>query len=167
MPVIIDCYNLLHVAMPPPLAGLDVTGLCRLLAYRRGGTGGAGDGVIVVCDGTEQPGHPAPFRVKGVKLMYAGGKRSADDVIISLIDADSAPRRLVVVSSDRQIQKAARRRRATTMSSERFVGQLLHWRQRKPGPSDKPLSGPLTENQVKDWLKEFGLDDQIDDDRDT
>ncbi len=156
MPLIIDANNLLHTTMPQPLAGLDESRLCALLA--RGPW--AGDRVTVVCDGT---GGSALDRrespTDAVELRFAGHRRTADDVIIAMIDADTAPRRLVVVSNDREIRKAARRRRARAWSCEMLIGELA----RTAAASDRTSSGspadqPLDSGQVDHWLEQFGLD---------
>jgi predicted RNA-binding protein with PIN domain len=157
MPLLIDCYNLLHADMPPELAGLDTAGLCQLL----GRSGWKKDGVTVVCDGRVGPLGLTESPVDGVELIYSGPNRSADDVIIDLIDAYSAPRRLTVVSSDRQIRKAARRRRASTWSSEEFVKKLAAVLRQRPAAEPrpgKPATGALDEYEVDWWLRRFGFD---------
>lgn len=131
MSLIIDGYNLLHTTMPPVIAGLDEMTLCRLLAVSRW----RGESVVVVCDGQPKPHAPAS-PVASVLLLYSGPGVSADDVIIQRIDADSTPRRLIVVSSDRQIQKAARRRRAQAWSSPRLVRELAKLADRLGGRLD-------------------------------
>jgi len=104
MPLLVDCYNVLHVTMPPPLAGLDEGGLCRAIVaagLHRDGT------AVVVADGRPKPLGETASPVAGVELIYAGAERTADDVIIERIGADSAPRRLTVVTNDREIVRAA------------------------------------------------------------
>src|SRR5687768_8879589 len=105
--------------MPPGLAGLDEAGLCRALARSAWASGR----IMVVCDGAPKP-HARDSPEPGVELLYAGRGVSADDRIEALIEADTAPRRLTVVSSDRAIQKAARRRRATAMGSNELIHVL-------------------------------------------
>ena len=105
MPLLIDCYNVLHAQKPVSLAGLEEASLCALLAA----SPWARSGVTVVCDGRPKPHSPTPGELAsspggGVELIFSGPGRSADDVIIGLIEKDSAPRRLTVVSSDRTIQ---------------------------------------------------------------
>ena len=153
MPLLIDCYNVLHVTMPPSLAGLDEAGLCRALAR----SGLHGQKMTVVCDGRVKPHGPAESPVDGVDLVYSGPRASADDVIIRLIDADSAPRRLIVVSNDRQIQKAARRRRAKVMPAEELIRLLATSGTARPASGGKP-TGALPPDEVERWLVDFGLD---------
>ena len=109
MPTIVDTYNVLHVegVLPPELAGPDITGLARLTADSRF----AGEPVVLVCDGSPPGVKERPVSVGPVQIRFAGRGRSADDEIIRLVEQSSTPRRLTIVSSDRAIQRAARRRR--------------------------------------------------------
>lgn len=51
MSLIVDCYNVLHVTMPPLLAGLDEGRLCAVLDR----TPWADSAVTVVADGRPKP----------------------------------------------------------------------------------------------------------------
>ncbi len=112
MPLLIDCYNVLHQPMPPSLAGLDEGGLCLALARSRW----ARTPAKVICDGMVKPSMASASPVEGIDLIYSGRGKSADSLIIELIEADSAPRRLVVVSSDQRDPKS--RRPATGQGDE-------------------------------------------------
>lgn len=163
MPLLIDCYNLLHATMPPSLAGLEEERLCELLAVSEW----AGEGISVVCDGVVKPLGLTTSPVDEVELIYSGPNRSADDVIIQMIDADSAPKRLTVVSTDREIRAATRRRRARVIISAEFVSILgsLVGRLNRPSGEPEPVPEVLPEDQVDGWLEEFGVDgdDPLDD----
>jgi len=157
--LIIDCYNLLHATMPPSLAGLDEGRLCRLLA----GAGYGGGRANLVCDGVVKPHTPAESGIDGIELVYSGHGRSADDLIIDMLRKNSAPRRLTVVTNDRQIQKAARRRRAKVRSCESLIHELAsHVATPRSGTTSasttKPDTVKLTDQQVQQWLGEFGID---------
>ena len=159
MAVIVDCYNVLHVSMPMSLAGLDEAGLCRLMAR---GPWARGQGrLVVVCDGRPKPLGTTQSPAPAVELVYAGRGRSADGVIMDMIARDSAPRRLLVVSSDREIQRAARRRRAKVCASDAFVRELASVR-RNPGrntdhASAKTSDAGLPPDEVREWLDTFGI----------
>lgn len=156
MPLLIDCYNLLHAEKPPALAGLDVAGLCRALGHTRW----VREPITVVCDGQPSPLNQVESPVASVTVSYSGGHRTADQLIIHTVDHDSAPRRLTVVSSDRAIQKAARRRRARVMSSETFLHHLAqHLARREPPPgAEKPSPEDMPAGEVDRWLERFGYD---------
>ena len=157
MPLIIDGNNLLHTPMPTILAGLGETRLCRLLAagpWR-------GRRMVVVCDGAPGPLRGGESPENAVELVHSGPNKTADDLIIAMVDKDSAPRRLVVVSNDRQIQRAARRRRAKVCGCEQFIRQLVAIANAEAAGRNKPHRPPpgsLDTNDVDAWLKEFGLD---------
>ena len=156
MPLIVDCYNLLHHDMPASLAGLEESRLCRLLAASRF----RGQPIAVVCDGVVKPGGLRRSPVEGVKLIYSGREHSADDVIISMIDRDTAPRRLTVVSNDREIQKAAGRRRAKVLACAALIAHLRQVAEiaetaRSAGESDQAR---LCETDVIDWARQFEVD---------
>jgi len=162
MPLLIDCYNVLHARMPGMLAGLDEVGLCFAL----GRSGWANERVTVVCDGNPKPLGLIESPVDNVELVYSGQGRDADTVIIEMIGADTAPKRLTVVSSDREIQKAARRRRAKVLGSDQFIAQLAASLSSGAGapPTAKPSPGKLSDDDVNRWLERFGFDvEQIDD----
>ena len=152
-----DCYNVLRATMPPVLAGLDEAGLCRALS-RLARDGAVKGPMTVVCDGVVKPLGLTRSPVDEVELIYSGKKKSADDVIIEMIEADTAPRRLLVVSSDREIMKAARRRKATAVSAAEFIRMLAAPRA-KGGASGK-RTGVLDEAEVERWLHEFGVNDE-------
>lgn len=156
MPLIVDCYNLLHADMPPLLAGLDEARLCRLLDVSRY-RGGA---MTVVCDGGPKPGLAQRSPVESVELRYAGAGRSADAEIMAMIAADSAPRRLVVVSDDREIQQAARRRRAKVMPCPAMVAELARAAERleRAGHQRMHDQPNLPGGDVRAWAKLFGVD---------
>ncbi|MEZ6190120.1 MAG: NYN domain-containing protein [Phycisphaerales bacterium] len=158
MPLLIDCYNVLHAEKPSALAGLSEASLCALLAQTRWAAGG----VTVVCDGSPKPhslkpGDPA---LGAVELIFSGASRSADDVIIELIDADSAPRRLTVVSSDRAVRRAARRRKARDLTAEGFLNRLATAGKTGGGTTapGKPGTATMGNDQVERWLDWFGID---------
>jgi predicted RNA-binding protein with PIN domain len=158
VPLIVDAYNVLHTTMPPGLAGLDERWLCLALARSVWG----GDRVVVVCDGSVKPHGPAVSPVESVELIYSGPGRSADDVIVAMIGVNTAPRMLTVVSSDREIQKAARRRRCRVMSSDQLVHVLAAGSPgassaQQGGEKDQP-AGPLSEDEVQQWLERFGIE---------
>jgi predicted RNA-binding protein with PIN domain len=153
MALIVDCYNILHAEMPPPLAGLDEAGLCRAIAR----SVWRGQPVTVVCDGKVKPGGASESPVDEVVLLFAGKGKSADDVILDMIGADHSPRKLVIATSDHEIQKAARRRRCKVLSAERFIRTLSS----RPGQGNVEArpTAPLDESEVGRWLEEFGVDD--------
>lgn len=122
MPIVVDAYNVAHVTgvLPPGLAGMDVPELVQVLPRTRFGA----ESVVLVCDGTPTGGAPRAEGAGRVRVTYAGGGKSADDLIAAMVQRSSAPRTLTVVSSDREVQRAARRRRCPVLSSEDFLRRI-------------------------------------------
>ncbi len=151
--------------MPPCLAGLDEARLCSILAN----SPWSRSQVTVVCDGNPKPTSPAPQAVEPIHLIFSGASRCADEIITQLIETDSAPRRLTVVSNDREIQKAARRRRCRILSCERFIHGLesAATPSRHPAPDvlSKQKHGVMAKQEIRWWLREFGV--EIDEEDDT
>lgn len=158
--LLVDAYNVLHVTgvLPPALAGPDIWGLARLVARSRWGAGGA----RLVCDGAAargpgRSGEPAGPRT--VEVVFAGAGRDADGLIERMLQRESAPRRVTVVSSDRRLRRAARQRRARWMSSEAFLRSVLAdlRASRAPGPLAGRPEPPLADGEVARWVREFGV----------
>ncbi|MFB3890527.1 MAG: NYN domain-containing protein [Phycisphaerae bacterium] len=157
MPLLIDGNNLMFALRK---AGVDAgrATVCNLLANLAGG----GQRVCVVFDGRPASGPLAEqIDEPSVEVVYSGG-RVADDLLIERIKADTAPRRLVVVSTDHQVRQAARHRRCQSIRSEDFVGPLLEASQPRPpkkqGEPSEKFRG-LSEEEASQWLREFDLDD--------
>lgn len=177
--LLIDTSNVLHAigVLPEHLKGVDVPALARLISTSRygkrravlvsdgvgprasasGGDGGGGAEAL-------KPVNTAPSgkEIAGLDVVYAGADREADDVIELLIARDSAPRRLLVVSTDRRLVQAARRRRAQSITSQVF---LRHLASDADKPKAKPLPGfaaqvPLNEYAVGYWMALFGYGDE-------
>jgi hypothetical protein len=121
MSLIIDTYNVLHVTgvLPPEIAGIDTAGLIDLIRhsrYRHRRT-------TLVCDGRGGEGAPTG-RIGPVTVRYGGPGPTADALIAAIIRRSSSPRRLTIVSSDRAVQREARRRRCEVLNSEQFLEHL-------------------------------------------
>lgn len=159
MPVVIDGNNLLHAARSAETSSLLIgrSMLCDAIgrwAQRRN------ERVHVVFDGPAPPrplagqiGHPA------IEVTYSGAGVSADSVLTEILQADSAARRLVVVSSDREIVRAARRRRARSIGAEEFWRTVQRDLSRQPPVKVEPdeKESGLGPEGVQRWLDEFGL----------
>lgn len=159
MPVVIDGNNLLYAARAAGTSSLLIgrSMLCDTIGRWSKRTG---ERVHIVFDGpapdaalATQIGNPA------VEVSYSGPGRTADTVITYLIDADSAARRLLVVSTDRAIIRAAKRRRARATRSEDFWSNLTRDLARPvPVESEPKEKGDgLSPEATEEWLGLFGL----------
>ncbi len=154
MPYLIDGNNLMHALLD---AGDDLgrLALCSKLHQLLP----ADESVHVVFDGPmPPPGLARQIRETGLTVTYCPDT-PADDVILREIERSSAPKRLRVVSSDREIRKAARARRCQSLTSEEFAKTLVF-------PTDAASPTPiepkekhlgLTDDETDGWMEEFGL----------
>lgn len=131
--------------------------LCRVLSKYFGQIGETGQ---VVFDGSG-PSDKNQFNAMDyLEVYFAGFHRDADSVVEEKIVADSSPRRLTVVSSDRRLRKAAGERKAAALKSEEFwqrvQRELSRKKPRRKEPEEKREG--LTEGETDKWLEAFGLD---------
>ena len=159
MTVIIDGYNLLHASgvfgkergprgfEQSRLALLDM--LADLLGTDAGKT-------LVVFDAARAPdGLPGRLTHRGIRVWFAREYPDADSLIEELVDDDHAPSSLVVVSSDRRLQVAARRRRAEAIGCEDWLSALRAKNRARADHDTKPAEpGP---HDVEAWKRYFGL----------
>jgi hypothetical protein len=130
-----------------------------------------GERVEVIFDGPTPPnGLARQLAHAAIEVSYGDGA-SADARLIQRLETDSAARRLLVVSSDHEVVRAARRRRARTIGSAEFWA-LLEWEAARahagpPGPATarpSSRSEPVEKKQglapeaTRQWLVEFGFE---------
>jgi len=167
MALIIDGYNLLHVT--------DIVG---------GGTGADSfqrtreallnflatsiplrerKETTIVFDAAEAPpGLPDTTIHQEITVVYARDYPDADALIEEMVEQHSAPRSLLVVSSDHRIQRAARRRRAQYVDSDQWYANL--WRRRVKSRKfttlqDMQKQNPkLSASEVEYWVAKFNIE---------
>jgi len=168
MSLLIDGYNLLHVTgifgkgTGPGSFQRSREALLRFLAASLDQT--QRENTTVVFDAAEAPpGLPRSISVDEITVRYATGYPDADTLIEELIQSNTAPRSLLVVSSDHRIQRAARRRKAQFSDSDVWYAELLHRRSRSLGSQlrsdpEKPM-GKLSPTEIEHWINEFSSGD--------
>jgi len=168
MLLLIDGYNLLHATdifgkgTGPGGFQRSREALLRFLAAsiepaKRSQT-------TIVFDATDAPpGLPRTVTFDEMTVRYATGYADADTLIEELIEDHDSPRRLLVVSSDHRIQRAARRRRAKFTDSDLWYTKL--WQQRvqqragqKKQVPEKPV-GKLSATEIDYWVTQFAIDE--------
>ena len=163
--LIIDGYNLMHAAGMARLQyGPGDLERCRneflnflLLALGDQQCGRA----TVVFDAFDAPDSmPRRYELHGLTILFATAGGDADAAIEDLIAAHSAPRRVLVVSSDHRIQRAARKRRAKFSDSDKFLLELEKYQQRFSKQETRNIpqkyGQQISALETEYWLEEFG-----------
>ena len=160
MPFLFDGYNVYHgaVKLCEEWSRITPITLCKFIAEDMARIP---DIATVVFDGRQPRGRKSKVEPLGfVKILYSGQNKEADVMLEKLIAKNTAPRRLIVVSSDRQLRRAARRRRAVSLSSVDYLLELIKRREQPPPiqkePKEKHRGVP--EGQLDKWLELFGID---------
>lgn len=101
----------------------------------------------------------------GLQVMYAHADFDADDVLEDLIAGHSAPRQILLVSSDHRLQKAVRKRRGKFIDSEDFTALLEKRNERQQAETrdeqvtpeqQSKRTGLSSSEDVTAWADEFG-----------
>ena len=97
------------------------------------------------------PGLPGTMDHRGLTVRFAKGYEDADSLIEELIRSDSTPRKLVVVSSDHRLQRAAHRRRARGSTATFWYAEVIERRRQRRQESaaagkNRPPLPPLAED---------------------
>jgi predicted RNA-binding protein with PIN domain len=155
--VLIDGYNLLRAVQnfSDEHATITDVQLCLVLGEYLPRVKKKGK---IIFDGTGPRDKTAFKNIKNLEVLFSGSSHEADDIIEKLVLENTAPKRLVVVSSDRRIKTAAKKRKSTAINSMDFweeVIKQLEKKRRKPEPREK-FSG-ISKYETELWLKEFGL----------
>jgi len=129
--------------------------IARLEEYHRE----RGTPIIVVFDPGQAPPPAKRLRGKGIKVLFAPPGSKADTLIINLLKKSPYPKGLTIVSSDREVRRAARARRAKMMTAQRFA-RMLSRPKRLPFTEPTIKEKELSSSEVKEWMAIFEKKDQ-------
>ena len=158
MPFLIDGYNLLRAVQKiDAFAELNEAQLCRYLAdflhlVKDRGT--------IVFDGIGPSDKRELMSIRGLEIRFSGQRSDADTVIEWKIEENTAPRRLMVVSSDRRLRNAAARRKSKSIPVDVFraaMSKTLESASRTPAEPREKQTG-ISEGETDVWMKYFNLD---------
>jgi predicted RNA-binding protein with PIN domain len=157
MPILIDGYNLLRAVQKiqeqPDLTDAD---LCVVLCEYLRRTDDIG---TIVFDGIGPPNKEGLMGLQRLQVVFSGRNIEADTVIEQHIYDNSAPKRLIVVSSDRRIRIAAKRRKCPDVPAMEFWMLVCQTVEKQlPTPEPKGKRQGISEKETDRWLKTFGLD---------
>jgi predicted RNA-binding protein with PIN domain len=159
MPLIIDGHNLI-----PKIPGLslqaidDETQLVEMLGeYCR-----RSRRQVEVFFDNAPPGVPRARAFGRLTARFVRAGVPADQAIREkLVRLGKAARNWTVVSSDHQVQAAARAVRATVLSAEAFAQELHKTLEASPLKPDAP-EDKLSPEELESWLKLFGVEEKDD-----
>lgn len=155
---LIDGHNLLHsIQKDDPDSGpISDVRLCHIIGGYLKLTSQKGE---IIFDGIGPPDKSGFDGIDNLEVFFAGLGTDTDTVIEDKITANSAPRRLKIVSSDRRLRNAARTRKSISIKSEVFWNNMQKQfnRKRIVKEPDAKRRG-LTESETRQWLDIFGLE---------
>ncbi len=160
MLTIIDGYNLLHHAQRCYTDSQQHLGpgqLCMILS--RWAQQHRARNLMVVFDGYPPANSGLQARqFDRMEIVFSKSARTADQVIADYVKSSSSPRRLIVISSDRQVQQSASRRRCKFSGSDQFWLRLCKDLSKPSAPREpsEKRTG-LTGQDIDYWLKQFGI----------
>jgi len=120
MTVLVDGYNVAKQAWPGLGPTEERARLVRALDALAMRTGAA---VEVVFDGPAEAEPGGGGSTRSVRVRFSGGA-TADDVVISLVDAFPPSRPVLVVSNDHEVQVGAGRRGANVVGADALIANL-------------------------------------------
>jgi len=158
MPFLIDGYNLqkqVHKADPESETPSDIY-LCKILSQYLKRIREQGQ---IIFDGIGPPDRTEFENLDNIEILFTGRNIDADSIIERKIKANTAPKRLVVVSSDRRLRVAAAKRKAVGIKSEDFWPMITSQLQRRVKRRVEPRSkhDGLTQSETDQWLDLFGM----------
>lgn len=160
MPYIVDGHNL--IPRIPGLSLQDIDDENRLVEMLQEFCRVSRKRVEVYFDNAP-PGQLKVQKFGLVTAFFVRAGRSADQAIRQKLNRlGNEARNWSVVSSDREVQAAARAARATVIPASSFAQQLLTTIQ-EPNSSTDTLEEPaMSPQELEHWMKEFGELDEDD-----
>lgn len=162
MPVLFDGYNLLRSIQKndEQFHALTEVGLCRILSEYLMKNRNHGH---MFFDGVGPKDQTDMERLGGfnnMEVYFSGHDRDADSAIEQKILDSTAPKRLIVVSTDRRLRAAAGKRKAISVTSEIFWASLMNQfdNQRAPTPEPREKRSGITSAETDQWLEYFDIE---------
>lgn len=153
MPLLIDGHNLIGQIPGLSLADPDDEGDLVML-LRRYTTARRGRKVVVVFDHGVY-GHPQTLDGYGISCHFARSPQDADAQLIKRLRALKRPRDWTLVTSDRQVARAAEDHGVRVISSHTFARQLIAPTQPAAAPVEQ-RDVHLSDAEIAEWLRLFG-----------
>jgi hypothetical protein len=135
-----------------------------IIQLRRWTAAGRSRRISVFFDGGLPGGHDLKLSSSKVSVVFASAGITADDLIISRIKKIKNSQEYVLVSSDREVKKAAAMKKMRTISARSFADQLDQLDRPHSSKVDhgeiKRVDASLNEDEIAEWLKIFNREDE-------
>jgi uncharacterized protein len=159
MPILIDGHNLI-----PKIPGFSLRAIddeMQLIEVLQEYCRRSRKQVEVFFDNAP-PGSPRARSFQNVTARFIREGQTADQAIRAKLNRlGREARNWTVVSSDREVQAAARAVRAVVIPSELFAGQMLQTLSEGEQEGEMPEES-LSEEEIEDWLELFGGEEEED-----
>lgn len=153
MPLLVDGHNLIGQIPGLKLSDADDEGELVML-LRRYSTAKRSRQVVVVFDHGVY-GHPHKLDGYGITCYFARSPQDADAQLIKRLHAIKRPREWTLVTSDRQVARAAEEHGVKVISSQEFARQLLASGAKPTPPPEEKRDAPLSEAEIAEWTEFF------------
>jgi len=151
---LIDGHNL--IGQMPNLRLDDPNDEEKLMEYLRRYRARTGQRMTVVFDAGHGYRTAETKKLGGLTVQFVSPSQTADQVIMQRVRRVKNPQELIVVTSDRAVQQAARQARVRVLTSPEFAQQLL---QAAPAGSEEDRSSQvevkLSADEIDEWLTFF------------
>ncbi|HZD56170.1 MAG TPA: NYN domain-containing protein [Anaerolineales bacterium] len=157
MPTIIDGHNLIPKIPGFNLGAIDdeiqlvelLQEYCRLSRKR-----------VEVYFDNAPPGQSRAKTYGNVTVHFVRQGRTADQAIRDKLSRlGGRARNWTVVSSDREVQSAARAARARVTPAQVFAKRIMQFLKREQTPGEMQDERSINPDELDDWLKLFGVDE--------
>jgi predicted RNA-binding protein with PIN domain len=125
-----------------------------VLLLRRWVAGSRKRKVTVTFDGGLPGGENRRLSTSNVKVFFASGNRTADDLIISSIQRLGNPSEYTVVTDDRAVIAEVQNRKVNWQSSEMFA-QSMDNIEARDDAVEPAANSELSEAEISEWLELF------------
>jgi predicted RNA-binding protein with PIN domain len=156
---LIDGYNLMHavglLSQSVPKGGLE-RARKRFLDWLATAAKERTALFRVVFDAHSAPRTSTESEHRGVKVLFSF-RQTADDLIEELLESETIPSKITVVSNDMRLQAAGNRRGSGVYTCQQFVDWLITNENESPAPPsppDKPEPS-ATDDEMAAWLAAF------------
>jgi predicted RNA-binding protein with PIN domain len=153
--IIIDGYNLIKTVPDFPSSNISLSfQRDHLVKILQSSPQIRSSKITVVFDGIQE----TKTKIKGqLDIIYSGSNKKADDIIQGKIREYKNPEKLLIISSDNDIQLTAKSHGARVMASKLFWDKIHQYSGKKISISSHQFDTDreLTDKEIQKWLKIF------------